>query len=152
MAKHPALRVAEWFIQYNLMLEYQAGADTLTHFKLQKLLYYAQGSFLAVTGQPLFDDPIEKWTRGPVVKEVYDKVMAHGDINDLLADAWTFSDFSQEEKDLLQEVFEVFGQYSTWKLYDMMCGEAPWRETTRGEEIPLDKMRDFFVKEYLAEN
>jgi len=35
--------------------------------KLHKLLYYAQGWYLAWTGEQLFDEKIEAWANGPVV-------------------------------------------------------------------------------------
>ena len=47
--------------------------DTLTNLKLNKLLYYAQGEYLARTGKPLFDDEIQAWDYGPVVPVIYYK-------------------------------------------------------------------------------
>ena len=35
--------------------------DMMTHLRLQKLLYFAQGWNLARYGKPLFDDEIEAW-------------------------------------------------------------------------------------------
>ena len=57
--------------------ELEAG-DTISNLKMQKLLYYAQGHFLATYKKPLFDDKIEAWKYGPVVKEVYDKFKIYG--------------------------------------------------------------------------
>ncbi len=59
MTNHTALQVAEWFLAHNRIMEAEVGAERISNLKLQKLLYYAQGSFLAVTGQPLFGDRIE---------------------------------------------------------------------------------------------
>jgi uncharacterized phage-associated protein len=58
--------VADYFINLNL------GDDEgdVSNMKLQKLLYFAQGRFLAQNGIPLFDNPIEAWNHGPVVREV----------------------------------------------------------------------------------
>ena len=64
---HTALDVAKWFLTYNKIMMDSDGAEYISNLKLQKLLYYAQGTFLAVTGFPLFDDAIEAWTHGPVV-------------------------------------------------------------------------------------
>lgn len=45
---------------------------TLSHLKLQKLLYYVQATYLAKNdGVPIFTNDIEKWQYGPVVREVY---------------------------------------------------------------------------------
>ena len=40
-------------------------------FKLQKLLYYSQAWHLVWDGEPLFEDEIEAWAAGPVVRSVY---------------------------------------------------------------------------------
>ncbi|MFD2419431.1 Panacea domain-containing protein [Amycolatopsis pigmentata] len=66
-AHYNASTVAKWFVAW-------AEADdeaTLSNLKLQKLLYYAQGHYLALTGRPLFDDEIQAWSHGPVVPAVY---------------------------------------------------------------------------------
>ena len=39
--------------------------------KTLKLLYFAQGLFLAMTGRPLFDDSMKRWPLGPVVYHVW---------------------------------------------------------------------------------
>lgn len=47
------------------------AASDMTPMKLQKLLYYCQGYSLGLTGRPLFNDSIEGWHYGPVVRSVY---------------------------------------------------------------------------------
>jgi uncharacterized phage-associated protein len=43
----------------------------IDQMKLQKLLFYAHAWFLAMNGGPLFDDSVEAWPWGPVVRSVY---------------------------------------------------------------------------------
>ena len=62
-----AVDVARYFLAQS---DDDAG-DIISNLKLQKLLYYAQGVTLALTGKPLFSDPIEAWQHGPVVPSVY---------------------------------------------------------------------------------
>lgn len=45
--------------------------ETISNLKLQKLLYYMQGFFIAVFDKKLFDDTIEAWQYGPVVRNAY---------------------------------------------------------------------------------
>ena len=53
--------------------------EGITHLKLQKLLYYAQGVFLSMNnGNKLFSERIMAWEHGPVVKEVYDYFKSYG--------------------------------------------------------------------------
>ena len=52
----------------------QLGIDQgrpLTPMKLQKMLYLAHGIHLATYGKPLLDEPIEAWSYGPVIPDVY---------------------------------------------------------------------------------
>jgi uncharacterized phage-associated protein len=44
---------------------------TMTGLKLQKLLYYSQAWSLVWDDEPLFEERIEAWPGGPVVREVY---------------------------------------------------------------------------------
>lgn len=43
----------------------------IDQMKLQKLVYYAQAWHLALKGGPLFDEDLEAWPWGPVVRNVY---------------------------------------------------------------------------------
>lgn len=91
----------------------------ITNLKLQKLLYYAQGFSLAWRGHPLFDEPIEAWAHGPVVRSVY---FAHN--GGRAAPLPTPADFDPdaidaETRELLEEVYSVYGQYSAWGLRNL---------------------------------
>lgn len=50
-----------------------AGEDgtAVDQMKLQKLVFYAHAWWLADKGQALFDDDVEAWPWGPVVRDVY---------------------------------------------------------------------------------
>lgn len=150
MAAHSAEQIARWFLAHNRIAESSAGAESISNLKLQKLLYYAQGCFLATTGNPLFPDKIVAWQHGPVVESVYRKYKENGSSGIPFDEDFDFSDFSKEENDLLTEVYDVFGQYSAWKLRNMTHEEAPWKETPPNEVIPNEKIKDYFEKEYMA--
>lgn len=49
----------------------------ISNLQLQKILYYVQRSFLLV-GQLAFNDDIEAWQFGPVVREVYNQYCGFG--------------------------------------------------------------------------
>jgi len=149
MSKHTALEVAKWFLAYNRIMESQDGAELLSNLKLQKLLYYAQGTFLAITGDVLFQDEILAWQHGPVVRSVYDEYKANGSNGILFDEDFDFDSFTPEENRILKEVYNVFGQYSAWKLRNMTHSEAPWKQTELNHEISIEAIRDYFVKEYI---
>lgn len=71
--KYSALTVAKWFLWYNDKILEEEDADLISNLKLQKLLYYAQGCYLALKNEPLFNEQIVNWAHGPVVEEIYHK-------------------------------------------------------------------------------
>lgn len=150
MAKHTASQVAKWFLAHNRITADEEGGEYISNLKLQKLLYYAQGCFLAVTDQPLFGDAIVAWQHGPVVESVYHQYKKNGAEGIFFDEDFNFSDFTDDENDLLTEVYNVFGQYSAWKLRNMTHNEAPWLETAQNEVIPIEKIREYFKREYLV--
>ena len=116
------------------------------NLKLQKLLYYAQGFYLALFGQPLFDSLIEAWRHGPVCPAVYHKyknnkgnlICAPKDFEPILV-------FSPEQIEFLDEVYDVFGQFSAWKLRNMTHDEPPWANNEiNTSQISVDEMADYF--------
>jgi uncharacterized phage-associated protein len=63
---YSAIAVANRFIERN-----RAYPSELTYLKLEKLLYFAQGWYPAYHNVPPFEDPIEAWRYGPIVRSVY---------------------------------------------------------------------------------
>ena len=149
MAKHTAAQVAKWFLAHNRIATDEEGAEYISNLKLQKLLYYAQGVFLAVTNEPLFDDNIVAWLHGPVVESVYHQYKANGAQGIPFDEDFDFSEFTPEENELLTEVYDVFGQYSALKLRNMTHEETPWKETKQNDIISLQIIKDYFKKEYI---
>ncbi|WP_051662771.1 Panacea domain-containing protein [Flavobacterium sp. KJJ] len=50
----------------------------ISNMSLQKLLFIANGLYLAKKGKPLFNEPIEVWPYGPVIKSVYHEFKEYG--------------------------------------------------------------------------
>lgn len=133
--------VADYFLAKT---DEDAG-DAITNLKLQKLVYYAQGFSLALHGRPLFPENIVAWQHGPVVPELYRKYKDHGALGIEPPAHVDFSKFTNEEKELLDDVYEVYGQFSAWKLRNMTHEEAPWKETAINDVITHDRMKNFFM-------
>ncbi|MDB6118895.1 MAG: putative prophage protein, partial [Verrucomicrobiaceae bacterium] len=70
-----ALDVAKYFLS---KADADEAGDVISNLKLQKLLYYAQGFHLALTGAPLFEEDIQAWVHGPVVREVWQAFNQYG--------------------------------------------------------------------------
>lgn len=122
--------------------------DHLSSPKLQKLTYYAQGFALVLLERPLFAEPVEAWMHGPAVPALHHKYKAYSHQVLPVPGQINFDRFSEDERELLDEVFCVYGQFSGWRLRDMSCEEIPWLSTyaegKSGRVIPLGVMADFF--------
>ncbi len=136
-----ALEIAKYFIAKPL----SDDEELLSHLKLQKLLYYAQGFWLALNdGRALFDEPVLAWEHGPVVRSVWENYRAYRGGEPIPAEPIDLDEFDPEIQDILDEVWRVYGQFSAWKLREMTHAEPPWRDTPRNAEIPQPVMKDFF--------
>jgi len=128
------------------IIDQQEDNNDLSNLKLQKLCYYAQGFHLAIHDQPLFDEEIEAWVHGPVIPELYHRFKSFGrnyiDTNEI--DHHDYK-LTKPQKELIDEVFEVFGQYSAWTLRNMTHEESPWRDYEhRAGVIPQSDMQAYF--------
>jgi uncharacterized phage-associated protein len=126
----PAIEVARYFLS---LVDEETG-DLLTNLKLQKLLYYAQGFHLAIFDEPLFPEPLEAWSHGPVVSGVYHHYKEFGS-NPIPPEELDFTLFSEDQVEFLNDIYNTFGQYSAWKLREMTHDEPPWKDAY-DEDVP----------------
>lgn len=144
----PALTIAKWFIAWA-----EAEDEELSNLKLQKLLYYAQGYYLAHYDRPLFLDQIQAWSHGPVVPAVYYEYKDSGSQNIHLPDADPFEwdHIDPDTAEFLSKVWNTYGGYSAGRLRNMTHEEKPWQDHWRdgeiGAQIPRDEILEFFSPE-----
>lgn len=135
---------------YFLYLAGQEDGELISNLKLQKLAYYAQGFHLALNGIPLFPEDIEAWQHGPVVPALYHAYKQHGSGPIPIVTELSLAKYSIGVQELLDEVYEVYGQFSAWKLRNMTHEERPWIDAQKlGGSISPAAMQEFF-KERLA--
>lgn len=151
MGKYHALDIAKWFICRNQYAEEAEGADQMSLLKVLKLLYYAEGCSLALDRGSLFDEPIEAWAHGPVVKNVWEYYK--DDSYHLKVESPSVS-IDPQDRDLLENVFQTFGQYSAWGLRNLTHSESPWLNATNNgrvlnKEISRNDMKNYFKKHYV---
>ena len=158
MAKYNAYTIASWFIQRNAQAVRNEDAGNLTLLKLLKLLYYAEGCSLALTGNSLFDEDIVAWEHGPVVVEVYSKYCSNPySLPVTEQDSIDASKIEPEDQELLEQVFQVFGQYSASGLRNKTHAETPWLKATNNgkvlkEKIDREVMKEYFLNNYVEVN
>ncbi len=161
-----ALDVALWFLAKNHSKEKEFITDDenyevyegITHLKLQKLLYYAQGIYLALYNKPLFKEDICAWQHGPVVEEVYRvyKVNGRNEINTNLTkeeqERMVIVERNPEAKQALELTYENFAGYTAWQLRNKTHEEGtPWDITiaNNGENAIISNS---LIKEYFDNN
>lgn len=152
MAYSTAEKVADWFLLRSKE-DFISGIsdEQITNLKLQKLLYYAQGCVLAITGAPLFDDDLEAWAHGPVVPKIYHKYKSNGSNSIEPDNGFDPDSISPEIIDILETVYQEFGQYSAWKLRNMTHEEKPWIETPKNGIISKFSMQKYFKEVYVEQ-
>ena len=146
-ARYHAGTIAQWFINRAYM-DVDNGGEMMTHLKLQKLLYYAQGCYSAMKGKALFDDKIYAWQHGPVVPAVYSVYKEYG-ANPIKDTAPV--EIDEDTEAVLEQVYQVFGQFSALKLREMTHNETPWKTTENGKEIPTKVITEFFKQNYITQ-
>jgi uncharacterized phage-associated protein len=117
-----AIDICNWFLA---SIDREAG-DSITHLKLQKLVYYAQAWALAQLNKPLFEEDFEAWTHGPIVPSLFHQFKDNG------WEALPYPDsvpiFNSDIETLLEEVLEVYGNLSARQLENLTQNEYPWKK------------------------
>ena len=138
-----ALDVANYFLAQT---DEEAG-DLISNLKLQKLVYYAQGFHLAMfEKRVLFPEDIEAWTHGPVVDSLYHEFKTFGAGPIPRPTNFDPEILSSEQRELLDEVYKVYGQFSAWKLRNLTHDEPPYQEGLKslGRIISTDSLYRYF--------
>ncbi|NPU99971.1 MAG: DUF4065 domain-containing protein [Brevinematales bacterium] len=125
---------------------------TITTWKLQKLLYYAQAYSLVWDEQPIFNEEIQAWANGPVVKELFNEHVGKLNIDSTLLKRGDLHNLSNEQIATIDAVLETYNQYSGQELSFMTHREDPWINARKGlgphekcdRVISLGDMADYY--------
>lgn len=149
-APYQANDVAAWFLGN---IDREAG-DSITHLKLQKLVYYAQAWSLALRDKPLFDEDLQAWAHGPVAESVYQTYRKSG--WEALPVPSYAPDIALDDVEHLMAILSTYGDFSAKHLERMTHSEEPWL-ATRGDlpsearsnvAIPKDIMARYYKALY----
>jgi Uncharacterized phage-associated protein len=134
-----AIEVARYF------LAHQNPFDAMSALKLQKLLYFAQGTSLAGMGRPLFSDAICAWKHGPVVPAVWRMYSDHKGVPISRPDDFDDTTLDPETRALLDAVYQKWGGLDAWKLREITHTEGPWAATPQSAVIEQQAIADHFM-------
>lgn len=98
--------------------------DLISNLKLQKLLYYAEGWFLALHDRSLFAEELQAWVHGPVQPEVWRRFSSYR-WEPITAEVQQPHDSSRVRKHVA-EVLAAYGDISAFNLERMTHMERPW--------------------------
>lgn len=142
---YPSLAIANVFID----LARLAGKP-LTNMKLQKLIYFADGHFLAHCNRDLVDDSPFAWEFGPVYFDVYQAYRRFG--ADPIVSPVEVDGASRLDDDamgMIEAVWKVYGESSAAQLSRLShLEDGPWfvaRQRGRSEVIPREAMQVYFA-------
>ena len=104
-----------------------AGVPGLTPMKLQKLIYFAHGWHLALTGKPLVDEPFEAWKYGPVLRTVYFEFNHYGANIVAQESPRGTQKLPREIVPLIDKILRRYGHYSAGTLSALThVKDSPW--------------------------
>lgn len=147
-----ALKVANHLVAFS-----RVHGDPISNLKLQKLLYYAEGWYLAFYGKSLFSEDIQAWPRGPVVYSVWKHFSGY---------RWRpisrpieMPKMPNRIQQHIEGLMEAYGDLSAYTLERMTHQERPWLEARKGLKdgqrsnrvISRETMRTFFSELASAE-
>ena len=121
-----------------------------TAMKLQKLVYYCQAWSLVWDEKPLFQEKIEAWANGPVVRKLFE---AHR--GQFVVEKFRSGNpdkLNETEKETIDAVLDYYRDKSSQWLSDLTHNEEPWKRTRGGlhederghREITHDNMEEYY--------
>lgn len=145
---HTVFDIANWFLK----------KQSMTHKKLQKMCYYAQAWSYALKNRPIMDAKFEAWVHGPVCRELYEKYKGNY-LFELTADSDFDLHFSPGDEELLESVFETYGEFSGNALEVLTHSETPWINARSGcsssercnKSISSEDMKQYYKSIYIGD-
>ena len=120
--------------------------DTVSHKKLQKLLYYIDSWHLVHFDTAIVDEDFEAWVHGPVIPTLYKELKEFGfnniqvtnnedvydsiesEINDIIKK----NKLNEDQLELIDTVLLRYGNFSSMELEMLSHSEKPWIEARQG--------------------
>jgi uncharacterized phage-associated protein len=146
-SSNAVLDVAQYFIK---RVDRESG-DVISPLKLQKLVYYAQAWSLVLKDKPIFLDEIEAWVHGPVVHRVWEAYKDYR-YESIPEPEEPLPNFTDEQLEVLDEVWEAYGELSAKRLESLTHSEPPWISAREGlglgerpqKSMSLEEMKTYY--------
>lgn len=119
----------------------------ITHRELQKILYYAQGFYLAENNEPLFDGEFDAWKFGPVNTSIWGRFRNFGYSNLHVPADIEINSLDPLKKTFLVSILGTFLVLGQSKLIEMSHTDYTWESNYipgMNKRIPQEEIKDFF--------
>jgi uncharacterized phage-associated protein len=138
------------------------GSTDLTHMKLQKLVFFADGWQLGFSNLPLVNERPQVWRYGPVFKSLYNALTGYGNTpikKPVVLNPFTGATPIIEQNDadndsrLIDWIWNKYGRYSAMDLSrETHAAGTPWQIMAQrydfavplNLEIPNDVLQQYF--------
>lgn len=131
---------------------WEHGRD-LTHLQLQKLVYIAHGYCLALTDDPLLDEPVQAWRYGPVIRSLYESLRGYGSRKVTSFIDIPSVEISPTHRALIDVVADAYASFSGPQLSTMTHRkDTPWAQVfNRDASFWSDEIPDRIIKQHYRE-
>lgn len=102
----------------------------LTTMKLHKLIYYCQAWSLVWDEKPLFNETIEAWANGPVVRDLFSYHRGQYSISNI--NIGNPDALSDEQRETIDSILDYYGKKTAQWLIELTHMEAPWKDARVG--------------------
>jgi uncharacterized phage-associated protein len=121
----------------------------MTTLKLQKLLYYCQAWSLVWDEEPLFEEEIEAWANGPVVRSVFaeHRLKFKVGASDIRGNTRLLT---QKQRETIDAVINYYGDKDSYWLTELSHMEDPWKNA-RGDLPPGVRSQNVITKASMME-
>lgn len=150
-----------YMYKVNDVINFFLSRASMSPKKLQKMLYYAYSWTLALLNESaedihfrLFNERFEAWVHGPVIPEVYAEHKTYGWMDIDKIDSNNDSVFQSDVLDILNQVWDVYGEYTGNELEEISHKERPWRvarSNLPAYEICRERISDQEIFKYYNE-
>jgi len=153
--------IANFFIQKSI----DTVCADFTQLKLQKMVYYAHGWHLGLSGNPLFLEPVQAWRYGPVIQSLRREFREFGSLpitrkardvkfaNDEILEYEYQLQETEAISPFLSRIWEIYGVFTPIQLTNMTHEEGtPWHQIAahysfripEGITIPNNLIQSYF--------
>lgn len=146
--------LVEWFLL----------KENMSHKKIQKLCYYAHVWSLTLFNQDIIPNiTFEAWVHGPVNFEIWNMCKRYGWRDIMVAEEFleiskkeAAEVFNENQKKILNLVWETYGEYDADELEEMTHIESPWKDSRNGlgkfepsrKVITREQIREYYKDKY----